>query len=1055
MLSRLFLFLHINTDFLENQKVYYQEQFNQEYNKLNKQQRLAVETTEGPVMVVAGPGTGKTQVLSTRIAYILKEGLADAENILCLTYTDAGALAMQNRLNNMIGSAGAKISIHTFHSFCNRVIAENPNIFNIRYDYRLAEKIDEYELLETLLEKIPEDNILYRPDQKYETAIRGTLELIQTIKKENWNVDSLKKAILQRMEEMKTDDEFIYKRDGKNYKKGDLKINDYKKECDKYRKSLSALELYPEYSRQLRERGLYDFNDLINLVISEFHKNDHLLGIYQERFQYILVDEFQDTNGSQLEILRLLISYWDRPNIFVVGDSDQAIYRFQGANIANLKNFKNQYEPLTIELSENYRSTQGILNLSENFISANKERMKESDSIGIPLHANSKYGNSTPVLKKYPTIYDEVSDVAEQIQQTLAKEGVSPEKIAVLFRKNADAEAIVKELELRNISYSFSREINVLEHPLIKSLFLILEYIEAEYNNPFQNDNLLYEILHAPYVQLSTRDIGMLAIQLRTENKNVIREEESQSLRYVLGDKEFLIRAKVNNPEYILVLVDRINKLIKEKNYFTIQVFIEKILYDFEILKFVLHEEDSMDLLEILNSFFEYIKKLTVRFPDITIKFLDEHIRKLKKYSLTIPYISIVGSGQKVRISTIHSSKGLEYNYVYIIHNTKRRNANNTGFKLPAGYSYQGAESDHEEERRLFYVGLTRAEKYLHMSFAEKDSEGKQKELSTELQEVEKLDGIKKVPYESNASLLKDSLVRKLSFYRKKHELIQNELLDEFLKSFEMSVTSLEKYLRCPVAFYYEKVLRVPGARNAYMGFGRAVHGTFEDYFRQHSVLEKTESFEWQKLYEKNLKVYSSHFTKEEYKGYLLLGKDVIPKFVDCFSHEWCDVIKSRVEVDFKKRFYKGVPISGKLDRIDDLTDGIRIIDYKTGKPEGNEKLQRLKAPNDNDPLGGEYWRQMVFYSILCNTDPSLKEIKSGIFYYVVPNKDGKFIKSEIEINPEDKQIVGEQIETTYSRIKNREFEVGCNKKDCKWCSYVNNGTINISKNESELEEET
>ncbi|NOT37506.1 MAG: ATP-dependent helicase [Saprospiraceae bacterium] len=1035
---------------MEKNRAHYLNLFNTEFEKLNDQQRLAVETTEGPVMVVAGPGTGKTQVLSTRIAYIIKEGIAEADNILCLTYTEAGAFAMQKRLYGIIGQLASKISIHTFHSFCNRVISENPSTFNIKYDYRLAEKIDEYEILESLLEELTETDVLYRPDQRYESSIRGILELFQTIKKENWDPDYLKKSIIKQIEDLKFDEKFIYQRNGKNYKKGDLKINDYNKECDKYRKTLSALDLYNSYNENLRKQSLYDFNDLINLVIQEFQKNEQLLGMYQEKFQYILVDEFQDTNGSQLEILKLLISYWENPNVFVVGDSDQAIFRFQGANIANLKNFKNEYLPLTIELVENYRSTQQILSLAEEFVSLNKDRMKEENYQS--LHSNSNLVDKRPELRIYTTAYEEIIDIADQIQDAIQVDKIAPEKIAVLFRKNSDAEPIAKELSMRNIPYSFSKEINVLKHPLIKSIFLILEYLEAEYKNPYQNDHILYEILHAPYIDLGTRGIGSIAMSLRKIEKTESEALINKSIRYILSDKAFLESANVENQEVCIYLAKILNSLIQEKQYYTIQILIEKILYDFGIIKFILNESDSMELLEIVNSFFEYVKNLSAKNPDITISTIEEHIRKLQKYNLTIPFINITGNGQFVRLSTIHSAKGLEFRNVYIINNVKRRNSNSYGFKLPQGFSYRGDGVDNEEDRRLFYVGLTRAEQNLKVSFAETDFNGKSKERSEELLELDVLPNIQKIKIKIPAEKLQNGLITRLSFYRKKHELIHEEKIDNFLENFELSVTSLEKFLRCPIAFYYEKILRVPGARNVYMGFGKAVHSTLEDYYRKHKTTEEPNYNELEDLYQKNLHSYSSHFTKEEFKGYLQLGKEVIPKFILNFKDEWKNTVQTKVEVDFHHRFYKDVPISGKLDRIDELAEGIRIIDYKTGNSEGTGKKDKIKGPSERDPIGGEYWRQMIFYAILNDTELKRKEIKEGLFYYIIPAKDGTYKKVQIPINDNDKEIVGQQITLVYSKIKNKEFKEGCNLEDCRWCNYVNKGSIN--ENSIEIVEE-
>ncbi len=1023
--------------------------FQSEFEKLNLQQKIAVETTEGPVMVIAGPGTGKTQVLSIRIANLLYQGLANADNILCLTYTEAGAIAMQRRLSKFIGSISNQISIHTFHSFCSRVISENPVIFNIRKELKLAEKIDEYEILENILLQLNSKDILYRHDQNYQSSLWSILELIHTIKKESWDINQIKLSISKHIEELKYDERFIYKRAYGPNKAGDLKQKEYEQEKDRFKKTLSVLDLIPSYLKTLKEQGLYDFNDLINNVIENFEKSEELLGYYQEKFQYILVDEFQDTNGSQLKILDLLLSYWDQPNVFVVGDSDQAIYRFQGANTSNLNDFQKKYNPIVISLQENYRSTQSILNLSEDFVSQNKERAL-SEFPKKALISNSPRLNLAPVLKIFNSHNEEVIEITKQIEYAINNDRIPPDKIAVLFRKNNEAITIAKELQSKGIAYSFSKEINVLDHPIVIGILKFLEYIESEYRDPFQNDYLLYELMHTPFINISTLDIGQLAYYLRnlkSDENNLVN-----NLRIAIGKDEVLESAKVSDKAGFLNLADTINRCIKEKQYYTLQVLIEKVMYELGIIPFILQQDNSIELLEILNSFYEYIKTLSVRYDDITITYLDQHLQKLKKYKLSIPYLYVLGDNSKVRLGTIHSSKGLEYNRVFLMNNVKQRQNNSSIFKLPPGFSYLGAGTDPEEERRLFYVGMTRAEQVLHISYSTIDNSGKLKDRNDSIKELESLQGLEIYNVKLEISEQQGGLLRKLSFFKKELELISNDKIDKFLESFELSVTSLEKYLQCPIAFYYEKILRVPGARNAYMGFGRAVHSTLEEYFREWHKDYNYSIDGLASAYEKNLRNYSSHFTKEEYKSYLEIGKERLSEFVHYFKLDWKNVNKVSVEVDYRRRTYAGVPISGKLDRIDDYDDGIIVIDYKTGRPDQKNNEVRLKGPSKTSPYGGEYWRQMVFYSILCDTDSQFKSWKAGTFYYVIPDKKGQFKKHSIEVTDEDKGIVKSQIVETYTKITNREFNTGCRKKDCRWCQFLELG--DLKEIEEEMEDE-
>ncbi|MEP7195059.1 MAG: ATP-dependent DNA helicase [Saprospiraceae bacterium] len=1034
-------------------------QFRNAYEKLNVQQKEAVDRIEGPVMVVAGPGTGKTQILATRIANILYQSVADAENILCLTYTEAGAFAMRKRLNELVGTTGNNVSIHTFHSFCNRVIQENSNIFKYKYEYRIAEILDQCELLEKILAHLPSDDIHYKPDQEYKPILKRILNLFDSIKKENWNTKELSDSIHRHMESLSSDPRFIYKNSGTKYKKGDLKKKDYNEELDRFKKTLSAISLYDQYNDLLKANNLFDYNDLINSVIVQFKNNDDLLAYYQEKFQYILVDEFQDTNGSQIEILSLLISYWEKPNVFVVGDGDQAIYRFQGANVKNLIDFKNKYDPIIISLDENYRSSQAILNLAEEFISSNNERLKEKAINGInALISKRDHVDSKPILKIYNSVIEEVSDVTFQIEQLIQIDKIEAKNIAVLFRKNSDSDEFAKELSLRNIPFTLSKELNVLNHPLIKYIISILQYIHQEYKMPFSSDNILYDILHAPFVDIGTKDIGLLAFSMRTNFKieNTGPEEKfKQSLRNALSNEEILKNSGVQNVSEFLEFGKITESLISDVNNYTLQVFIEKILYDFQIIPFILNIDKNIELLEIVNSFYEYVKSVSVKYPDITIDTLMELFERLKTYEISIPYINIVGDENAVKLSTIHSSKGLEYTCVFVVKNIKTSNRNGNSFKLPPEFSYIDNSSDTEEERRLYYVALTRAEKKLQISYSKNDAQAKVKEGNLLINEVEQSKNIQLNEREITTDYLKSSIINQLSFVNKKYELIDDERINRFLETFVLSVTSLEKYLKCPVAFYYEKILRVPGSRSVYMGFGNAVHKTLEDYVHKFSNFNSINSDVLNALFEKSMNIYRSHFTSAEFSAYTELGKKSIPEFLKTNSSEWLQVKKIIPELNFGTRYHLGVPISGKLDRLDELDSTIKIIDYKTGKPNSAAVKSRLRKPTVKDAIGGEYWRQMIFYSILCDTDIKYAgKIHSGTFYFVVPDNNGTFHHEKVEVCLEDKIVVGNQIKETYAKILNKEFTMGCNKPDCRWCNFLSHDVISSDIETEEDSEE-
>ncbi|MCH5599565.1 UvrD-helicase domain-containing protein [Niabella ginsengisoli] len=309
-------------------------QFSEVYKTLNTEQQIAVDTLDGPVMVIAGPGTGKTQILAARIGKILLDTDALPENILCLTYTDAGVVAMRKRLQQFIGADAYKVNIYTFHAFCNDVIQDNLSFFE-KTSLDPISDLEKVEYFKELIDNFSKEHPLkrYRGDVYYEADPLG--HLFSTMKREGWSPEYIHDRINDYVKQLADDESYIYKntRAGK-WQKGDRKPA-YDEELKRMEKLRAAVNEFQNYQEIMRVNKRYDFDDMINWVIKAFEENQNLLADYQERFQYILVDEFQDTSGTQNRIVQLLISYWERPNVFVVGDDDQSIYRFQGANVQN------------------------------------------------------------------------------------------------------------------------------------------------------------------------------------------------------------------------------------------------------------------------------------------------------------------------------------------------------------------------------------------------------------------------------------------------------------------------------------------------------------------------------------------------------------------------------------------------------------------------------------------------------------------------------------------------------------------------------------------------
>ena len=431
------------------------QQFAKEYERLNEQQRQAVDKIEGPVMVIAGPGTGKTQILAARIGRILLDTDVSPSNILCLTYTDAGALAMRRRLIQFIGSDAYKVNIFTFHAFCNDIIQDNLSLFE-KNELDPISELEKIELLKRLIDRFPKDHPLkrYRGDVYYE--IKNLASLFSTMKQEGWKPDFIIKSINAYLDDLPNRDKFIAKRATKEFKRGDVRTDKIEEEREKMSKLMAAVKEFDTFQSMMREKNRYDFDDMINWVIRAFEENNQLLLSYQERFQYILVDEYQDTSGTQNQLVRLLINYWEQPNIFVVGDDDQSIYRFQGANIENMEQFCCDFakDLFKVVLTNNYRSTQNILDISKTLISRNEERliakMEGLSKELIASHPEISLLDHKPVILEFETQRHEMVGITLRVEE-LISQGVEPGKIGIIYKENRYGDELKKIFRQRNI----------------------------------------------------------------------------------------------------------------------------------------------------------------------------------------------------------------------------------------------------------------------------------------------------------------------------------------------------------------------------------------------------------------------------------------------------------------------------------------------------------------------------------------------------------------------------------------------------------------------------
>ena len=429
----------------------------------------------------------------------------------------------------------------------------------------------------------------------------------------------------------------------------------------------AAVNEFERFQQMMRKRNRYDFDDMINWVIKAFEENKNLLATYQERFLYILVDEFQDTSGTQNRIVELLINYWDKPNVFVVGDDDQSIYRFQGANLENMINFAGSYKNdlMTVVLTNNYRSTQPILDISKTLIDKNAERLVNQLK-DLTKHLKASHhitGTLThlPLIKEYETQRQEMIDITLQVQKLLAEE-IPPGRIAVIYKENKYGEELAQYFKLKNIPVYSKRNINILELPLAKKIILIMKYLAAEHDVPYGGDEMLFEILHFDWFNIPPVEIARLSV----ENAEM-RGQEKTSLRRLLHDKAKAIPKDLFSTtihEGLKKASVVLEKFIADVPNVTLQQLFENIIREAGILGHIMRSPEKHWQLQILTGLFDFVKEETRRNPSMRLQQLISIIELMEDEEITLPLVQVSGSEKGVNLLTAHGSKGLEFLYL-------------------------------------------------------------------------------------------------------------------------------------------------------------------------------------------------------------------------------------------------------------------------------------------------------------------------------------------------------------------------------------------------------
>jgi DNA helicase II / ATP-dependent DNA helicase PcrA len=1029
------------------------KQFEAELARLNPAQREAVTHIEGPMLVLAGPGTGKTHVLAARIGFILLETDARPQDVLCLTYTEAATQAMRERLVRLIGPNEAyRVPVSTYHAFCNRVIKEHPQLFSTAEEAMQATELQRIQLLKDILLALPADHPLRRNTSDGSHQIKDLFKLFERIKKEKWEPETMALHTEQWIEQLPQLPEYQYQKNikSRNIIIGDVKINEVQEDSEKYRRFAAACRLYDSYRQAMLERQFYDFDDMVLWVLEAFVQHPWLLQRYQEQFLYVLVDEYQDTNGAQNQLLQQLMVYWDSPNLFVVGDDDQSIFEFQGARIEGIIELYDRYQPeiKIVVLEENYRSTQQILDAARDLIEENELRLPvQMPQLGLQkiITAVNAPGPK-PTLTVYPTPQTEVAAVVENILE-LIKSGHKPAEIAIICYRHKDYEPFRLLLEKSGVSCFTRRLVDAFQTLVGEHLLRLVAYLQNERTNPGSGERDIYEVLHQPWFGLDARQLSLLSYYVGERGFDrgwVITE----------ADLHLMKNSGIENGQAVVDTFDLFDQLIALLSELPLLRWFEVVLDRAGIVGWAAQEERKLENLPIITSLFDFIAEQMSISASYNVYQLMQDWDDMRRLRISLPVQSLLNDPAGVHLLTAHGAKGLEYEAVFMPQVLATQWEDHKGqaekFKYPALYRPEPESDAIEAKRRLFFVAMTRSKRLLHFSYPTIDPGVRTTTLSPSrfLQEIN-ADLLDQRLVSLTAEALVQAQVRKLAPVPRALRP-PTALIERFIGSFSWSPTSFDTFLDCKLGFYYRYILRVPSGVNEPLIFGQCVHSALETWGRQ---TLKTQQPAHKDLL---LTTFQSHLLRKAHllprsgvKQLLELGQKVLSVAHDKYLAKPARI--QSVETLIAQTEIGGVPVQGKIDRIE-LNDRDQwvIIDYKTGK---TDKPQPPKKGHLN---GNTTWRQLTFYRLLLATDPTKRDrdVASAAIWPLRLTTDTQLESPELlTFDLDQDELFIKLLQNADLQLRSHDIFDGCGKKDCNWCQFATRyGEISAEINEQRAE---
>ncbi|HLD92175.1 MAG TPA: UvrD-helicase domain-containing protein [Patescibacteria group bacterium] len=936
--------------------------------KLNKEQLEAVKHGNGPLLIIAGAGTGKTTVITERVKYLITKGLAKPEEILALTFTEKGAKEMEERIDVALPLGYGEMWVMTFHSFCDRILRDNAIHIGLDPKYKLTTEAESIDFLK---------RNLFELDLKYFRPLGNPNKFIE--------------GLLQHFSRLQ--DECVNPLDYINWTKKIKKPEDEEEKLE-LQKSKELADAYKKYNDLKIKESVMDFGDLITNTLKLFRERPNILKVYQQKFKYILVDEFQDTNFAQNELAILLAGKVQ--NITAVADDDQAIYRWRGASVSNVIQFRSNF-PRTriIVLSRNYRSTQEILNRSYDLIQFNNpDRLEVIEKINKKLvSANNKLKKDEIKFIHTSNVLDEAEKVAKEIDKLITSKKYDYKDMAVLVRANNHAEAFIREFERRGIPNQFLGPSKLFEKEEIIDLISYLKVL----CNPEDSENL-YRLLSSEIFNIS----NITLIKL-----NSIAKRRSVSLFEIVAESK---------DEKLIKIVKLIDKHLGVMN----KQSAGEILYDFineiELFKKLVKNSEDIKTKNIAK-FFEKIKAYEIENKKASVFNVVDYLDLLTEVGET-PTVTD-GDWQEnnaVNILTVHSSKGLEFPVVFLVNLVNERFPSRERHEqipipdelikevLPKGDYHT------QEERRLFYVGMTRAKEKLY--FTASDYYGDAKRAKK----------ISPFVIEALGKKLNSQLQKGKSRSIENYSVLKREVCSantKILKIDYLSVSQIETFKDCPLHYKLKYIYKLPTTTSASISFGVSIHNTLKDFFGMKADKNKKELLN---LYKQNW-IEEGYLNKKHKQEFYKEGENYLLEFI---KKGYDKKIKTlATEQKFILPIDKTLKIGGTIDRVDDLGGGrFEVIDYKTG---ANIPTQKEV---DKD-------LQLSFYALavsnLYNVKP--EDIKLSLYYFKTQEKIiTRRTKKDLDKVKEEILKIREEIEKSDFKCNNSYF---C-QKGCEYRMFCN-----------------